>query len=239
MEQLIEGAGKLGIKLSARHIEQFELYYRELIDWNSRINLTAITDYSAVQVKHFLDSLSVTQVLSRQDLRSPDFRIMDVGTGAGFPGVPLKILYPEPGLVLLEPTAKKTAFLQHISDRLELQNVEVLNSTAEEAGHLPPYRERFDLILSRAVATLPALVELTLPFCSIGGRLVAQKKGEIEEELGRAERAILTLGGRLSRVKRIDLTEFSDVRHLVIIDKIDTTPDKYPRRPGIPKKRPL
>ncbi|MBE0431159.1 MAG: 16S rRNA (guanine(527)-N(7))-methyltransferase RsmG [Dehalococcoidia bacterium] len=239
MEQLIEGAGNLGIKLSARHIEQFKLYYRELIDWNSRVNLTAITDYSEVQVKHFLDSLTVTQVLSRQDLRSPDFRIMDVGTGAGFPGVPLKILYPEPELVLLEPTAKKTAFLQHISDRLKLQNVEVLNSTAEEAGHLPPYRERFNLVLSRAVATLPALAELTLPFCSIGGRLVAQKKGEIEEELGRAERAILTLGGRLSRVKRIDLTEFSDVRHLVIIDKIDATPDKYPRRPGIPKKRPL
>jgi 16S rRNA (guanine527-N7)-methyltransferase len=237
MKKLVEGAGKLGIKLNSRQVRQFELYYRELIEWNERINLTAITDYSSVQVKHFLDSLTITLALPKEEVKRPDFNIIDIGTGAGFPGVPLKILFPR--LVLLEPTTKKTGFLNHIIHKLELQNVEVLNSRAEEAAHLPAYREQFALVLSRAVALLPTLVELTLPFCRVGGRFIAQKKGEIDQEVNRAKEAIAVLGGRLDQTKRIELDAFTDARYLVIIDKIRPMPDKYPRRPGVPKQRPL
>jgi 16S rRNA (guanine527-N7)-methyltransferase len=239
MKKLIEGAGKLGIKLNSRQVEQFELYYRELIEWNKKINLTAIRDYSSVQVKHFLDSLTIALALSEEEVASPGFRMADIGTGAGFPGVPLKIVFPQSRLVLIEPTTKKTVFLNHIIRKLELENVEVLNSRAEEAGHLPAYREQFALVLSRAVALLPTLVELTLPFCRIGGRFIGQKKGEIDQEITRAKKAIAVLGGRLDQTKKIELDEFTDARYLVIIDKISSTPSKYPRRPGVPKRRPI
>jgi 16S rRNA (guanine527-N7)-methyltransferase len=239
MKKLIEGAGKLGIEFNARQIKQFELYYRELIEWNKKMNLTAITDYSSVQVKHFLDSLTVTLAFPQEEMERPDFDIIDIGTGAGFPGVPLKILLPQPRLVLIEPTTKKTAFLRQIINRLELENIEILNSRAEEAAHLSPYREQFALVLSRAVASLPELVELTLPFCRIGGRFIAQKKGDVDEEVNGAKKAIATLGGKLNQIKKIELDEFDDARYLVIIDKIHPTPNKYPRRPGMPKRRPI
>jgi len=239
MKKLIEGAGKLGIELNARQVKQFELYYRELIEWNKKINLTAIKDYSSVQVKHFLDSLTITLALPEEEVERPDFNVMDIGTGAGFPGVPLKILFPRPRLVLIEPTTKKTAFLHHIIRKLEIENVEVLNSRAEEAAHLPLYREQFALILSRAVALLPTLAELTLPFCRIGGRFIAQKKGEIDQEINRAKKAIAAVGGKLDRIKKIELDEFDGGRYLIIIDKISPTPSKYPRRPGLPRRRPI
>lgn len=239
MKELIEGAGKLGIKLNSRQVKQFELYYQELIEWNKKINLTAIPDYSSVQVKHFLDSLTITLALPEEEVKRPDFNIIDIGTGAGFPGVPLKILFPQPRLVLIEPTTKKTAFLHHIIRKLELENVEVLNSRAEEAAHLPLYREQFALVLSRAVALLPTLVELTLPFCRIGGRFIAQKKGEIDQEVNRAKEAIAALGGKLGQIRKIELDEFNDARYLVVIDKICPTPGKYPRRAGLPKRRPI
>jgi len=239
MKELIEGAGKLGIEFNARQVKQFELYYQELIEWNKKINLTAITDYSSVQVKHFLDSLTITLALPEEEVARPDFNIIDIGTGAGFPGVPLKILFPQPRLVLIEPTTKKTAFLHHIIRKLELENIEVLNNRAEEAARLPLYRERFALVLSRAVALLPTLVELTLPFCQIGGRFIAQKKGGIDQEINRAEKSIAALGGKLDQIKKVELSEFDDVRYLVIIDKIYLTPSKYPRRPGLPRRRPI
>jgi 16S rRNA (guanine527-N7)-methyltransferase len=220
-------------------VEQFELYYRELIEWNKSINLTAITDYASVQIKHFLDSLTVVVALSEEELTRPDFHIVDIGTGAGFPGVPLKILFPQPRMVLLEPTTKKIGFLLHIIHKLNLENVEVLNSRAEEAGHLPLYREQFDLVLSRAVAPLPTLVELTLPFSRIGGKFIAQKKGEFAQEIDGAREAIAVLGGKLHQMRKIELDEFRDARYLVIIDKIWSTPSKYPRRPGVPKRRPI
>jgi len=239
MEKLIEGAGKLGIELNSRQVKQFELYYQELIEWNKKINLTAITDYPSVQVKHFLDSLTITLALPEKGMERPDFNIIDIGTGAGFPGVPLKIIFPQPRLVLIEPTTKKTAFLYHIIHKLELENVEVLNNRAEEAAHLPLYREQFALVLSRAVALLPTLVELTLPFCRIGGRFIAQKKGEVDQEINRAKKAIAALGGKLDQINKIELGEFNDARYLVIIDKIYPTSNKYPRRPGIPRRRPI
>jgi 16S rRNA (guanine527-N7)-methyltransferase len=192
-----------------------------------------------VQVKHFLDSLTITLALPAQEMDRPDFNIVDVGTGAGFPGLPLKILFPGPRMVLIEPTTKKTAFLNHIIGKLELENVGVLNSRAEEAAHLPLYREQFALALSRAVASLPTLVELTLPFCRIGGKFVAQKKGDIAPEISRSEKAIAALGGKLGQIKKIELDEFTDARYLIVIDKIDPTPVKYPRRTGVPQRRPL
>jgi len=239
MKKLIEGAGKLGIEFNVRQLKQFELYYRELIEWNKKMNLTAITDYSSIQVKHFLDSLTITLVLSQEEMQRPDFDIIDIGTGAGFPGVPLKILLSQPRLVLIEPTTKKTAFLRHIIDKLDLENIEIVNSRAEEAAHLSAYREQFVLVLSRAVASLPELVELTLPFCRIGGRFIAQKKGDIDEEINGAKKAIATMGGKLNRIKKIELDEFEDVRYMVIVDKICLTPNKYPRRPGLPRRRPI
>jgi len=239
MKDLIKGAGKLGIELNTRQVEQFELYYQELIEWNQKINLTAITDYSSVQVKHFLDSLTIILALPEEGIEKPDVNIVDIGTGAGFPGVPLKILFPQPRLVLIEPTIKKTAFLHYIVRKLELENIEVLNSRAEEAAHLPLYRERFALVLSRAVALLPTLLELTLPFCQIGGRFIAQKKGEIDREINKAQGTITLMGGKLDQIKKIELDEFTDERYLVIIDKIYPTPSKYPRRLGLPRRRPI
>lgn len=235
MQRLISGAGRLGIKLSPKQVEQFDVYYRELLSWNRRLNLTAITGYEEVQIKHFLDSLTVTLALK------PDksFSLIDVGSGAGLPGVPLKIIMPDIRLILLEATAKKAAFLSYISQKLGLKDVEVVVGRAEDIAHREHYRESFDIVLSRAVASLASLVELTLPFSAVGGSFIAQKKGAIEPELSQASRATSLMGGKLRERKRIVLAEFSDERWLVIIDKVSPTPELYPRRAGIPQKRPL
>jgi 16S rRNA (guanine527-N7)-methyltransferase len=238
MEKLKSGAIKLGLALSPKQLELFQLYYQELVDWNQRVNLTAITDYGEVQVKHFLDSLTVTLGM-KQPIGESDCRVIDVGTGAGLPGIPLKIVLPEIKLVLLDSTAKKAAFLHHLKQKLELDDVEIVVGRAEAIAHKSQYRERFDVVLSRAVAPLPTLVELALPFGAIGGTFIAQKKGAIDPEISQASRAISLLGGKQREVKRIDLEEFTDERWLVIIDKVSPTPEQYPRRPGMPAKRPL
>jgi len=238
MEKLKAGARELGLELTPAQLEQFDSYYKELIDWNGRVNLTAITEYEEIQLKHFLDSLTVISAWPPEAAKK-DFSIIDVGTGAGLPGIPLKIAFPSIKLVLLEATVKKTDFLNHVISKLELEYVEIVAGRAEEIAHQPHYRERFDLVLSRAVAALPVLVELTLPFAAVGGSFIAQKKGAIDEEIERAGRAIGLLGGSLREVKKVDLPSFSDERYLVVIDKLSPTPEKYPRRPGIPAKRPL
>ncbi len=238
MEKLNSGATKLGLHLSSRQLEQFYIYYQELLDWNRRLNLTAITDYEEVQIKHFLDSLTVT-LAWQQPISSTDFRLIDVGSGAGLPGIALKILWPGIRLVLLDSTAKKAVFLHYLKQKLGLDDVEIVVGRAEEVAHEPQYREKFDVVLSRAVASLPTLVELTLPFCTIGGSFIAQKKGAIDPEISQAAKAISLMGGNLREVKRVDLEEFTDERWLVIIDKVSPTPQQYPRRPGIPAKRPI
>ena len=200
------------------------------------MNLTTITDYEDVQIRHFLDSLTVTLVW---DIEKADIRLIDVGTGGGIPGIPLKILLPDIRLVLLDATAKKAAFLHHLTRSLELDDVGIVVGRAEEIAHDLQYREQFDLVLSRAVAPLPALVELALPFCAVNGSFIAQKKGAIDLEIDKAGRAIKLLGGNLREVKRVDLEDFTDERRLIVIDKIWPTPLLYPRRPGVPSKKPL
>ncbi len=238
MEYLNSGTKRLGLKLNPKQLEQFQIYYQELVDWNRRVNLTSITGYQDVQIKHFLDSLTVTIALKPQ-ISAIEARLIDIGTGAGLPGLPVKIAFPAIKLVLLEATAKKASFLHHLKAKLGLDDVEIVVGRAEEIAHKPEFREQFNIVLSRAVAPLPTLIELALPFCAIGGSFIAQKKGAIEAEIRQAAKAMSLLGGRLRQVKRINLEEFHDERYLVIIDNVSPTPERYPRRPGIPKKRPL
>jgi len=239
MEELVIGVRKLGIEVDIEHQKLFRLYYQELLDWNKKINLTAITDYKAVKVKHFLDSLTVISVITEEELTNPHLNIIDIGTGAGFPGIPLKIVLPQVRLALLDSTAKKTAFLVHMVEKLQLLDVEVITGRAEEMAHLSAYRQQFDLVVSRAVAPMSTLVELTLPFCRIGGRLVAHKKGKIEQEIEKANEAVDILGGKFVRTEKMNVEELGEERYLVVVEKIRSTPEKYPRRSGMPARRPI
>jgi 16S rRNA (guanine527-N7)-methyltransferase len=236
MQGLIAGGERLGLHLAPEQVEQFETYYRELILWNRKVNLTAIVDYDEVQVKHFLDSFTIVLAVKEMPY---SLRLLDLGAGAGFPGIPLKILFPDIQLALLDSVGKKTSFLRHLVARLSLDQVEVLTARAEDLAREEKYREQFDLVLSRGVAKLPTLVELALPFCALGGAFIAQKKGEIDAEVEQATRAIDVLGGRLREVMRVRLEELGEERVLVIIDKLSSTPQGYPRRAGVPTRRPL
>jgi 16S rRNA (guanine527-N7)-methyltransferase len=235
MEKLIAGAQKLGLSLTKEQVTLFQTYYEELIRWNRRVNLTAIVDYEEVQIKHFLDSLTIAPLIGNMS-----GRLLDVGTGAGFPGVPLKIIFPDIAVTLVESVKKKAAFLDHLVDCLGLDSVEVIAERAETLAHDERHRERFDVAVSRGVADLATLAEITLPFCVVGGIAVAMKKGDIEDEVSGASKAIDVLGGRLREVRPVELAEFAgEARSLVVIEKVSSTPERYPRRPGIPKKRPL
>lgn len=237
MELLVKGAATLGLALGDREVRHFENYYEALVGWNREVNLTAITERDEVQTRHFVDSLSAILAVPANVVTSA--HMADVGSGAGFPGVPLAIVFPESRVTLIESTAKKTAFLSHLKELLGLANLTVLTGRAEELAHLPELRERFDIVLSRAVAELAALAELTLPFCRIGGTSVLHKRPDVADELARARQAIETLGGHLDRVVDVDLEVMKEKGALVVLDKIIATPDRFPRRPGMPAKRPL
>ena len=237
MEILALGSQEFGLKLNSRQLLQFETYFRELVAWNRKFNLTAVTAYEDVQVRHFLDSLTVALALPQSF--ASGLKVIDVGAGAGFPGLPLKILIPEISLTLLESTHKKAAFLTHLVNTLELDETVILPQRAEEAAHAPAHREHYDVVVSRAVAALPPLLELTLPFCSVGGMLIAQKKGDFKAELGSSASALKILCGEIAEVKEVSLPGLSDKRSLVVVKKVAPTPTPYPRRPGMPVKRPL
>ena len=240
MQRLLEGASALGLRLTEDQQASFALYYEELVAWNQKFNLTAITEYEQVQIRHFLDSLSCLLAQeARQALCRQDARMIDVGSGAGFPGIPLNLVCPNVHLTLLEATGKKVRFLESLIGQLGLQTATAIKARAEELGHDPEYRERYDLTLARAVAELPVVVEYTLPFCKIGGWVIAQKGEAGAAEAWSAERAIRLLGGELRRIVHVELPGLPEDRSLVVIEKVSPTPDGYPRRTGIPGKRPL
>jgi len=256
MKALIEGARSIGLTLSPKEVEAFRVYQRELIEWNTRFNLTAIHGEDQVQVRHFLDSLSCLLAIGLEkdlsatprgdvgkripmSVRTINLKAIDVGSGAGFPGIPLKIVCPHLKLSLLEATVKKAAFLHHIVKLLDLRDVQIINDRAETVGHNPEHREQYDLALARAVAELPVLVEYVLPLCCLGGRVIAQKGRDAQMEVMNAQHAIGLLGGALRYLLDVELPGLAEPRSLVVIDKVARTPDLYPRRPGMPKKKPL
>ncbi|MCL4371568.1 MAG: 16S rRNA (guanine(527)-N(7))-methyltransferase RsmG [Chloroflexi bacterium] len=230
---LAGGAAAFGLRLGVDQLDRFHQYYDELISWNRRFNLTAITDPDEVLGKHFLDSLSCVLAFPPGDPQS--LALIDVGTGAGFPGIPLKLALPGLHLALLEATQKKALFLSHVLASLGLADTTVLNGRAEELGQVAEYRERFDVAVSRAVAELAVLAEYCLPFVRVGGRFIAPKKTGIEEEVKSAQEAISILGGKL--MPPISLAD--PTRQLIVVDKVRPTPRAYPRRAGLPPKRPL
>lgn len=238
MHTLIAGArALLNRDLTPAQVAAFTRYAAELAAWNDRFNLTAIIEPEAVQVKHFLDSLSVA--LALPDLEATPWRVVDVGTGAGFPGLPLKMVWPHLRLTLVEATGKKVTFCQHMVDTLNLPGVRVLKARAEELGREPAHREHYDVAVARAVAEMPVLAEYLLPLVQRGGRVIAQKGKDAPAEAHAAETAIRKLGGDLERIIPVELPGVVEPRHLVVLRKVAATPLAYPRRPGLPGKEPL
>jgi 16S rRNA (guanine527-N7)-methyltransferase len=236
MEQIAQEFYNLtGSQLTAQQIAALEIYAQELTEWNAVHNLTAIRDLEQIRVKHFLDSLSACLALRGSTVE----RVIDVGTGAGFPGLPLKIMYPQMHLTLVESIGKKTAFCEHLVDKLALKDVDVIQIRAEELGQTSAYRERYDWALARAVAVMPVLLEYLLPLVRVGGRVLAMKGASGPAEAQSAEKATQLLGGHLRQLLPLTLPGVAEERYLVVVDKIAVTPLKYPRRVGIPAKRPL
>lgn len=224
------------IQLTDTQLEQFKVLVDELLEWNaSRVNLTTITERRDIEVRHLLDSLSLVKYVDFPQ----NATIVDVGTGAGFPGFPLYFVRPDLHMTFIESVGKKTAFIEHIAEKLELENITVLTARAEDAGQNPAYREAFDMVTARALAYLPTLAEYLLPLCKVGGKCVAMKGESTERESEEAGNALEILGGKVSAVHEVWLPEVEINHYLVVIDKISPTPDKYPRRAGMPSKRPL
>ena len=215
--------------------KQFNKYYDLLIDWNNRINLTAITDRDEVWLKHFSDSVSIDKIIDMNTIDS----VIDVGTGAGFPGIPLKIMYPNIRLTLLDSLDKRVRFLNTVIDELGLTNVTAIHGRAEDIARDTLYRERFDLCVSRAVASLPVLTELCVPFVKVGGSFISYKSEKAKEEIKDADRAITIMGATITKVEEFNLAETDNLRVLIKLDKINPTPNDYPRRAGIPGKKPI
>jgi 16S rRNA (guanine527-N7)-methyltransferase len=225
----------LNIKLSPQQIQAFNWYAQEMLSWNRRFNLTAITDPSQIEIKHFLDSLTCVLGMGPH----PRGRVVDVGTGAGFPGLPLKIVFPNLELVLIESIGKKAEFCRHVVEGLGLSNVSIVHARVEDAAQQPEHRETHDWALARAVAPMEVLAEYLLPLLRVGGRAVVQKGETGPAEAHAAEAVMRLLGGKLTQLIPVDLPQVAESRYLVMMEKVAQTASKYPRRPGIPTKRPL
>ncbi len=227
----------LSIELKNYQINQFYDYFQLLIEWNKFMNLTAITEMDEVITKHFVDSLSLVKAV--KEMRTKNYRIIDVGTGAGFPGIPLKIAFPDLKITLMDSLNKRINFLNEAINRLELKEIEAIHGRAEDLGRDSLHREQYDLCLSRAVANLSTLSEYCMPFVKPGGYFIPYKSGKIEEELGAAKHAIFLLGGNVEEVKTFLLPGTEVERSLVKIVKNHSTSKKYPRKAGLPSKEPL
>lgn len=235
LEKFKNGLQQLHIALSEKQMEQFLQYYELLVEKNKVMNLTAITEFDEVVEKHFLDSVSLTQQL---DLHQP-LKVLDLGTGAGFPGIPLKIVFPELEITLMDSLNKRVLFLQDVISSLQLENIEAVHGRAEEAARNKKYRESFDLCLSRAVANISTLSEYCLPFVKIGGSFISYKSSTIEDELEDGKKGIAILGGKVKDVYKFTLPDSELQRSFVIIEKEKKTPKAYPRKAGTPSKEPL
>lgn len=232
---LNEGCRQMGISLTEEQTEQFMLYYEKLIEVNRVMNLTAITEFEDVMRKHFLDSLTLVKAADIKNVK----RVLDLGTGAGFPGIPLKIAFPDTEFVLLDSLNKRVKFLHDIIELCRLKKIQAVHGRAEELAGKKEYRESFDLCVSRAVANLSSLSEYCLPYVEKGGLFVSYKSGNIQEELEAAGYAIQILGGRINDTVKFKLPGSDMDRSLVVIEKIRETPARYPRRAGIPSREPL
>jgi 16S rRNA (guanine527-N7)-methyltransferase len=236
MEKLVRDAQALfNVHLTGRQVVALITYEQELLDWNQKFNLTAIRDKESIRTKHFLDSFSCVLAWNA----NPPRRLVDVGTGAGFPGIPIKIIYPSMQLTLVESVGKKAMFCQHIVRLLGLEKVDVVQARVEELGQQPGQRETYDWGVARAVANLNVLSEYLLPLVKVNGMMLAQKGESGPAEAQAAERALKMLGGKLKKVVPVNLPGVADDRYLVLIDKCSATPPKYPRKPGMPAKQPL
>jgi 16S rRNA (guanine527-N7)-methyltransferase len=233
LDLLAATANAWGLELGNGQLDQLAAYAAELLHWNARVNLTAISDEREVTIRHFLDSLRCALSWG-----AAPASLVDVGAGAGFPGLPLKILRPELRLTLIESVEKKAAFLRHVAAELGLGNVQVVVGRAESAGRDPAHREQYDVAVARAVAELRVLAEYCLPLCRVGGRFLAPKGAQVADELARAQAAVELLGGHVIAVEGVELPGV-EPRTLVVIEKRAPTPAQYPRAAGVPAKRPL
>ena len=225
---------EMNMKLSGEQLQKFQRYFEALTEWNAFMNLTAITEFEEVLKKHFLDSLSIVKSVDITKTHS----LIDVGTGAGFPGIPLKIAYPHLRVVLLDSLGKRVKFLNHVIEELQLENIEAVHGRAEDFAKDARYREQFDLAVSRAVANLSSLCEYCIPYTKQGGHFVSYKSGNIDEELQNAQAAVNILGGTVKAVERFSLSDIGE-RSLVVIQKKRPTPKKYPRKAGVPSREPI
>ncbi|NMB26493.1 MAG: 16S rRNA (guanine(527)-N(7))-methyltransferase RsmG [Tissierellia bacterium] len=232
---LIDGAKTLGINLTKDKQDKFILYKKLLKEWNQKINITSITDDVEIDIKHFIDSITPLNT----NLFEGKVKVIDIGTGGGFPGVPLKIIKEDLDMVLLDSLNKRIKFLNEVINTIELKGITTIHGRAEELGRDKKHREIYDIAISRAVASLNTLSEYSLPFIKVGGYFISMKGPDVDEELGEAEKGIKILGGKI-KDKKIVTLPFSDITHsLIIIEKIKETPTKYPRGGGKPKKKPL
>lgn len=231
-EQQLE---QLNIKLNERQKEQFHRYYELLVEWNKVMNLTGITEYDEVNEKHFVDSLAIIKVVDIEKIDT----MLDIGTGAGFPGVPLKIVYPHLNVVLLDSLQKRINFLNTVIEELGLEKIETLHGRAEDYAKKAEYREIFDLCVSRAVANLSTLSEYCIPYIRVGGIFVSYKSGNVDEEVDNSKKAVKILGGKLESVEKFQLPGTEINRSFVKIKKIEQTKKRYPRKAGLPGKEPI